>query len=331
MIVGLLGAGDRPMRDKIRDASIATVVGCAPLGAWLIRNIATAHTATGRGFAVHPARMSHVKALCSTLLAFISPDTSPARVKVVQLVLLTMGVLVSAVAVHGKSRARDRASSFCIAFSSTSVLLVLTYVAFLFISISFFSVSTPLDARLLLPVFVLLVAPVISLAWSLSQALRSRIIWRGFLCAVALLVILNGKRAVAEALDVRANGRGYTSAKWRTSPSIRFVRSLADERKIFSNGPDVIHFLTGRRASEMPSHTLRNGTPNRDYEEELQAMCSDCRNGVALTVYFEDLALWFLPTREELTSKCNLSVLSEVDDGTIYGSQVSDRFPRAVP
>jgi hypothetical protein len=319
LIAAVLGVGGRSMKDKIRDAFVATLVGCAPLGAWLIRNLATAETATGRRFAIHPAGMDHVKALCSTLLTFVSPDSGSARAKILQLLLLTAGAAVFAAALHGRDQTRNGAARSCATFCSISLLFASTYVAALFICISFFSMSTPLDARILLPVFALLVAPVTSLAWSLPRAFDSRIVRWGVFSIASLLVIFNGERAVAEAVDLHANGRGYTSVKWRSSPSIRWVRALTSDRKIFSNGPDVIRFLTGKEAAPIPTDTARTGAPREGYEDELRSMCDACRHGDALVVYFEELVVWPYPTRQQLTSKCDLPVLGELDDGTIYG------------
>jgi hypothetical protein len=331
MIAAVLGSGGRPMKDKIRDASVATLVGCAPLGAWLIRNLATAQTATGRRFAIHPAGMGHVKALCSTLLAFVSPDTGSARVKILQLVLLTAGAVVFAAALYGRSHARNGVSRACTTFCSISLLFASTYVVALFVSISFFSMSTPLDARILLPVFALLVAPVASLAWSLSQAFDSRVVRGGVLSIASLLVIFNGERALAQVANLRANGSGYTSTKWRSSPSIHWVRAFAGGQKIFSNGPDVIHFLTGKTAVSIPTRTLRTGAPSEDYEDELRSMCDACRDGQAVIVYFGELDIWPYPTQQQLTSKCELPVLGELDDGTVYGRRVDTTSKSAVP
>jgi hypothetical protein len=61
---------------------------------------------------------------------------------------------------------------------------------------------------------------------------------------------------------------------------------------------------------------------NEDYEEKLNQMISECREGKALIVYFKGITWrWYLPSIEEVESTGNVPVLSRMQDGVICGTR----------
>jgi hypothetical protein len=60
---------------------------------------------------------------------------------------------------------------------------------------------------------------------------------------------------------------------------------------------------------------------NEDYEEQLNQMVRECREGKALIAYLNGVTWrWYLPSIEEIESTGNLPVLSRIQDGAIYGT-----------
>ena len=112
----------------------------------------------------------------------------------------------------------------------------------------------------------------------------------------------------------------YTSQQWRDSESIAFIKSLTRNARIYSNCPDVIRFLAEKESLSIPEKiSPLTMEPNHQYKEEIEAMCEDIRNNNAILVYFKLIDWkWFLPTPDEVESICQISILKQLSDGTIY-------------
>jgi hypothetical protein len=228
--------------------------------------------------------------------------------------------LVGLTLLHRRNYIRRNAKSGRIALPALCVVFSLTYIAFLVISISLFDAHTPLDARILLPAFLALTVAFFSLAWSLSQALNQRCIWYSFILFALLSISINANDAISTAVDMHKNGRGYTSRYWRHSEIVAYLADVPDVRKIYSNSPALIRFLTEKEAVMIP-HKMFAVTRmvNQDYEEQLRQMFEECREGEALVAYFNGVTWrWYLPSIEEIEVKGNLPVLRKFEDGVVY-------------
>ena len=232
--------------------------------------------------------------------------------------------LVTLVLLHRKNYIRRNATSALIILPALCILFFLTYVAFLAISISFFDAATPVNHRIMLPALLLLAVPSISLAWSLSRALDQRLIWYGFIFFVFLSISLNGARAIPQAIDIHKNGRGYTLQYLQSSEIVSYLTDVRDDRKIYSNGPDVIRFLTKKQAIMIPPKVFTDTLKaNEDYEDQLSRMSVECREGKVLVAYLNGIRRWYLPSTGELESNGNLPVLRRFKDGVVYA-----KYPR---
>ena len=321
VVYGLLFFGNRPLKYKIGDTILVAAVASLPLTSWFIRNILVAERATNRAFAVHPFAFEHAKQLIITMYDFVLPISISGWMKALHLVIVAALFLVSLLFLHRKNYIRRNANIINVILPALCIVFFLTYISFLVISISFFDALTPLDGRILLPAFLAISVAGISLAWSLSSALGSRIVWYGFILFVFFSVTINGAWAVTEAVDIHRNGRGFTSREWKNSKTIASVMSLAKGMKIYSNGPDVIQFFTGRTVTNIPYVTdPLTLEPNQDYEEQLKVICREVGEGKAFIVYLNGITFrWFLPTLKEVESDCVMPVLARSDDGVIYG------------
>jgi hypothetical protein len=95
---------------------------------------------------------------------------------------------------------------------------------------------------------------------------------------------------------------------------------------IFSNAPDFIYTLTGKRAALIPrkvtpDKTLKNSVPNQQYAAEIANMKEQLEDKRGVLIYFDggDDRLWYLPSKTELESRLSLQVLKAASDGTVYG------------
>ena len=142
-------------------------------------------------------------------------------------------------------------------------------------------------------------------------------IWYGFVLLTLFSMSIHGIRAIRLALDLHKNGSGYSSRSFRNSEVVSYLANVYDSRKIYSNGPDAIEFLTNKKAVMVPQKispfTLRL---NERYDQEISQILSDCKEGKVLIVYLDDLkSRWYLPSIEEFQTKSNLSILRKFQDG----------------
>jgi hypothetical protein len=282
-----------------------------------------AQSTTNREFAFHPVGLHHVKTLIITMYDFILPISISPWIKAIHFGVAVALFLLGFAIIYRKTYSKQNATSMGIVLPALCVIFSVIYIVFLVISISFFDAHTPLDDRILLPAILALTIAGITLVWSLSEALTRRWIWHGFVVLALFSVSINAIPAIARSVDIHKNGSGYTSRYWNQSEIIAYLADFPDVRTIYSNGPDVIDFLTGKKAVMIPAK-VSAGTRkvNEDYEEKLNQMISECREGKALIVYFKGITWrWYLPSIEEVESTGNVPVLSRMQDGVICGTR----------
>jgi hypothetical protein len=327
--LALLLIGGRPLRHRVRDAVLATGIALLPLASWSVRNVLTAHTTMDRAWAIHPLGSEHATRLVRTLHDFAFPVAGPTWMKGLHLGLAVVLFAIALAILHRKGYTSSGAHSTQVALPALSVLFLLAYIAVLAVSISFFDAYIPLDSRILIPAVPSLTIAFIWAARSTARVLDRRIIWYGFAFFALVSTGMNARLAVSRALDMHENGAGYTSRHWQESETLSYLSNIGDTRMIYSNGPEVIRFLTAKQAVTIPVETSASTRrSNPDYGDELNRMCAECRAGEALVVYLDGITWrWYLPSIEELESSCELPVLMRFKDGTVYGRREEAAHP----
>jgi hypothetical protein len=283
-----------------------------------------AGSATDRSFEFHPVSVfDYVMQLITTVFDFIAPISHPVVVRPAIFGVLA-AFLIAQLIILFKRHLRDiNWRSMGIVMPVSCLLFSVSYLLFLFISISFLDAATPVDTRLLSPIFVTLIVGVFSAIWTVSQTLKKPMVWWCFLLFVASSISIKTPEAIRSAAAIRKNGLGYTSRQWRDSESIAFVKLLAEDVRIYSNGADVLGFLTEKKSLSIPAKMSSiTMEANPLYNEESEAMWKDIKENRALLVYFNLIDWrWDLPTQKEVESTYQLSVLRRFADGTVYGEK----------
>jgi hypothetical protein len=323
LVIVFVGRGDRQLRQRFRDTFIWAILACAPFIILSVINMLAAGSATDRSFVYHPVSEFHYLAeIFDNLSKFIAPISLPIWVWPAFLGLLA-GLFIAQLEIFSKLHLRDiNWRSTGIVMAMACLLFSASYLLFLFISLSFFDASTPVDARLFSPILVILIPGGFSAIWSVAQTLKKPMLWRFFLVFLVLSICIKTPDAIRSGASIRKNGLGYTSLPWRESASIAYVKSLAGEMKIYSNGADAIGFLTENQSLSIPkkkSPTTMKANPT--YKKEIEAMCQEIMENGALLVYFNTIGRGYLPSQEEVESACPLSVLQRFADGTVYGEK----------
>ena len=324
LVIVFVGGGGQPIGQRFRNTLIWFMLACAPLGVWLIRNMTMAGLAMDRSFAFHPLSVSsYIKDFISTTFEFLAPISLPAGIRPAIFGLFA-ALLIALLAIMFKWHLRDiNWRSMGIVMAVCCLLFSFSYLLFLYISISISDASTPVDTRLLSPILVILIVGGFSLIWAISQTLNQPIVWWCFLLLVALSISTKIPEAIQSATGIKQNGSGYTAAQWHRSETIAFIKSITSDVKIYSNGADVIGFLTEKQSLTLPYKTDPTTLKaNSQYNEEMKGMCRDTSDNKALVVYFNLISWrWYFPNQTELESTCNLPILQRFADGTVYGEK----------
>jgi len=314
----------RSIKPKTRDMAIFAGVASLPLASWIIRNILIAQSATNRTFAFHPVGLGHVKRLIIAMHDFILPISISPWIKEIHFGVAVALFCWGFAIIFRKIHSKQNAMSMGIVLSVLCFMFSVIYIVFLFISISFFDALTPLDDRILFPAILALIIAGITLAWSLSEASTRRWIWHGFVVLASFSVIINAiPAAIAKSVHIHNYGSGYTSQYWDHSKTIAYLADSLDVRTIYTNGADVIGFLTEKKVVFVPPKIFPGTRKvNEDYEKKLNQIISECREGKVLIVYINGVTCrGYFPSIEEVESTGNLPVLSRMQDGVIYGTR----------
>jgi hypothetical protein len=207
-------------------------------------------------------------------------------------------------------------------------LFIVNYAIFLGLSLSFVDAFTPIDNRILSPVYLAGLVLTLCLLANSGVALRHRQILRLFL-VVSLLVFSTTQlmQSLAWLRQSYNDGLGYASRIWKESPTIEHVKALNPCILIFTNGPDAVHLLTGRHALMIPRKANPGtGVVNSDYSNEIGEMKRVVKERKAVLVYFSAIAWrWYLPSETELREELGLSVRLGEKDGSIYSGEAGGK------
>jgi hypothetical protein len=194
-----------------------------------------------------------------------------------------------------------------------------TYLVFLFVSISVADPNIPLDDRLLFPVLgcVIVAATVIG-----ERFARSRPWARWVLAALVFSSLgLRTEPAVRTLVRVHRDGDGYHSEGWQRSPAIAALRVLPIPATVFSNAPEAVGYLTKRVTLPIPDSLIpETQWPNRHYQVEIATLCARVHAGRAVAVYLTTEGIGDPDEQADLEKRCAFRQAGKYPDGTIYSA-----------
>jgi 4-amino-4-deoxy-L-arabinose transferase-like glycosyltransferase len=333
-----------PWRRRIWDVAVLVLLFGVPLGMWLVRNKLLG-TATNRSLAFHPIGAQHIEEALETMTTWLFPRVIPAGLR-----SLLLGFLAGAAAVAGAGAAAarrrrrrrhdhdDAAGAEHVApvpaddtgrtLRSILLLFAISYVALLVLSVSFVDFYTPLDNRILSPLYAaVLIVGLESLRRFLASPDLSTLARRATIACAVVLVLLQAARGADLVTVAYRDGIGFARRTWQQSKMLARVRTFPPGTVIYSNGADVIEMLTDHRANGLPARydaTTKIANPN--YLTDRQKIRSELVASRGVLVYFRRIQRAHHPTEAELRQKLHLRLVTENAEGAIYRPA-----PRNVP
>jgi hypothetical protein len=193
------------------------------------------------------------------------------------------------------------------------------YVAFVLVAIAIADASTPLDERILLPIYVLGIIGLGGVAerWYVGHT-RTRMVATAVIVA---LVSLNVARAGAVVVRGSTTGVGYSADSWDHSEVLDYVRGLPPSALIVSNAPDVLWWRTGREACMVPRHTRPESHLEQSRYEGAMRHLHDLMQQGGVVVYLDDAEWrWYLPQESQVAAALSLVPVARLRDGSVYAA-----------
>jgi hypothetical protein len=319
----LLQRGTRAQ--KLYNLALFSLFSGLPLALWMTRNASLAGSATNREFSFHPLGRSHIVQALGTISEwFMIPASAPSLIKLclllVPLLLIVVALRLPATQQASQHQWQATVDTQGRYFQRLLVLFVLIYTVFLAGSISFLDANTPLDHRILSPVYIVGLLLIFLSVHQLVLHLKHGPYLRMALIAFAIpMLALHAFQGALLVTTRHQNGSGFMEVQWRQSQIIPVVISLPTETPIYSNAPEGIYFLTERPALGLPKKIKATMQEiNDSYTDELQVMKQRLEAEDGVVVYFTNLGRSSMTEAIDLQTQLDLSLLLQTDDGLIF-------------
>jgi hypothetical protein len=313
-------------KNKIQKAVLFGLIGFVPILAWYLRNYLLTGSFTNRVIAFHPITAEKFNQGLLTVLGWLLPETIAEEVRVVVAILFGGVLIFGMVFRYSWSEGRNLPVEEQKPLHKILLLYGGIYLIFLVISLTFFDNSTRLNDRILLPVYlILLMITVFSIYWIFQH-------WRGrtrpFVLVISFLlpVIILGNYVIRTAELVqtfREEGRGFSSASWRSSEIISMIGLLGNDPVLYTNEAAAVYYLTGIGAYSIPEKFDPVVAKVRD---DFQPTMEKMRHRLtepnsALVVFHQGYLREGMPTLDEIMA--GLVIAHESRDGVILVDPVN--------
>lgn len=276
---------------------------------WLLYSSNYSTNPTNRTPVFHLISADHLQGLLTTIASWISPPTA-----IGALIFLLVLLYIFFRLWKQKIRLGDIYADKKLRLVK---YMVIAYVVFLFISISFFDFSSPLDNRMLAPIFPFCLLLAVSFARQAQKTVR--LPWL-FIALAGGLLFLHGYGFWKYTGKFYNEGSGYTSQPWANSETIQAVETVQD-LTIYTNGQEILQMFLPFQNLYLQLPMKQNPVtklPNKNYLPEMEEMHQLIRSKKATLVFLAgvDYRLYYATKRELLDIFAGCNVL-EYHDGFV--------------
>jgi 4-amino-4-deoxy-L-arabinose transferase-like glycosyltransferase len=267
---------------------------------WMGYSQFAAGTVSNRQVIWHPVPFSKIFEGLKNLLSWIAPDDLLAiqpffgrLLSGISLLLLpTLLLALGGWWVH-KRRALylmpERETGAGASLSVALAIHILVYAGFIWVSLSFFDATSPLDDRILsiiyVPALILMSGGLASLWQRYGE--RTNVLRWGIAFFSLVLILYSTKDGMHTVAQLSKDGQGFAYQGWRESKAIQAIQEMPPVI-IYSDNPNGIFFWTGRSSYIVPSPIDAVTTrPRTDYQAELERMHTLIQAGDAVLILFD--------------------------------------------
>jgi hypothetical protein len=308
---------DLPLGKRFWKAAWFSGLAAAPGVLWMGRNLLAAGTAANRQLAWHPPGLEKIQLAFNTLASWhLAPRMASAWVKALPLAILSAAILITLLRYLCQPDWRRSAGYLPAALA----VIILVYGAFLLVSLALLDANTPLDNRILSPVFAWGVVLVVFVVERMLTVFAGAHIMRWMLMLLAVVFIGSYTLNATEIISAGFNhGLGFNHTQWRTSPTLAALRQAAPGVQIYSNSPEAIYFQADRVAQRLPAKYLPAvARENPAFHQEIEQMGKMVAEQSAIVVWFRAVQSKAMPGEAELIELLPLRAESSLADGVIY-------------
>lgn len=287
----------RPSWKKRLSSLAFFLAGALPIMlAWMLRNKFIGGSVTNRAVEWHPVTVENAQRGLKAFFRFLIPlpelyspfIEKPLLLAIIpSLIALALLIWLLPRALKYFLKPKENAQPETLSFITT--LYLFSYMGSLLISLSFFDAATPLNDRILSPIYLAcLVILVYFVHWLVQQGkIRVRNI------AIGIAIFFLGISTVAQIRTVgilQESAHGFASWRWRESVVLAAIRELPADIAIYTNQPPAVYFWTDRpvyRLWDEQPEALRSGDavlaifwPVDDESPEFQAWLDEMTDGL---------------------------------------------------
>lgn len=313
----VLTEAQRSLKERLKNAFYFGLISGLPMFFWLLHNSLTQNQITSRSFASHIISFKQIEQGLETVGSWFFLSIDKAYLLII--VIAVLGWL------YWKSYYKENPkTSGEYQLLKVSTIYMVVYIVSLLISISFFDAHTPLDQRILLPVFLCLMLIILLLFKKCldnfkTYARTALYIGAGVFLLVQI-IILEKNSAFFINNGIIYNGVGYSSRIWMTSKTIDYIRTLPTKAVIYSNGPEVINILLDRPSTMIP-YLINTGdrSSNQTFSAQFDNMIGDIKSKNGYLIYFVNVNWrWYLPSLKMLVQLLPDFTIYKTEDDFIF-------------
>jgi hypothetical protein len=304
---------------RILWASLFGVISFLPFIFWTIRNSWQTGTATSRMIAFHPVNSVQLLQLFNTVSGwFLLPQGTSGIIKFIFLCIILVCLLAIVLSITKNKNQTVKIPIFILIISS----FIFIYPTFLLISISIFDANTPLDDRILSPLFVSLIIVILYLINNLYDLHRENKIVINVLIITSIVVfIFNFYNGISWLIHTNGNGLGFSSKDWHDSELISQIQGLPPDSVLYSNAPHAVYILTGKSVRALPNErfdTTQN--VNQNYLIEMKDVLTQIQNHSSFVIYFSVIGRDSELEEDNIIKLLSLNLQTKYPEGSIYQS-----------
>ena len=316
-------ASRRIRRERLIDAMLFGVASCGPIAVWLLHTASASGAAANRQIAFHIIDPGRFARLPTQFYSWVAPSDTPRLVDaiLVAALLFPFGLGLAVIRNRG-SQARELAGiQICAAW-------IVGYLLFLAASISLIDAQTPVDTRILSPLWPFALAAWVLLWRGISRAgtRTRRAAVAACAAAAAAAILITGWQTAVQA---GVTGYGYNNDRYRLSGLREIAAELPPGVVLYSNDPQAVAILTGRACRDLPAQFNPTSLVARaSFADEVSRMREAIVSGEARLLWFSWIKRRYLPDESTVVASTSAQLLRDHDLLRVYGSARKSAYLR---